>query len=137
MALPLAIPILDGAIKLGSQLIDRFIPDPQKKLQAEMEWTRIVQASELAQIAVNLQETKHESRFIAGWRPFVGWVCGSAFAYHFVLQPFLVFLITAMKWQAPPLPALDMAALLTVLLGMLGLGGLRSFEKRHGVNQNR
>ena len=82
-----------------------------------------------AQIEVNKLEATHASVFVAGWRPFCGWICGSGLAYHFILQPLLVFVVTVVKWQVPPLPVFDMGTLTTVLLGMLGLGGLRSFEK--------
>ena len=64
-----------------------------------------------------------------GWRPFIGWVCGFAFAYHFVLQPLIVFGVTAAGVDMPELPSFDMGSLLTVMMGMLGLGGLRSVEK--------
>jgi Sec-independent protein secretion pathway component TatC len=59
----------------------------------------------------------------------VGWVCGAAFAYHFVLQPLAIFGLAAYGMEVPPLPNFDMGQLMTVLMGMLGLGGLRSFEK--------
>lgn len=86
----------------------------------------------LAQLQVNAKEAEHDSVFVAGWRPFIGWVCGAAFAYTFVLQPFAVFVVVAMKWAAPPIPALDMMPMLTVLGGMLGLGAMRSYEKVKG-----
>jgi holin (3TMs family) len=86
----------------------------------------------LAQLAVNAKEAEHDSVFVAGWRPFVGWVCGGAFAYTFILQPFMVFTTVLFKWQAPPLPVLDMMPMLTVLGGMLGLGAMRSYEKVKG-----
>lgn len=86
----------------------------------------------LAQLEVNKTEAAHDSIFVAGWRPFIGWVCGAAFAYTFVLQPFAVFLVVTAKWSAPPLPSLDMMPMLTVLGGMLGLGAMRSYEKVKG-----
>lgn len=87
----------------------------------------------MAQLMINTEEAKHDSIFVAGWRPFIGWICGSAFAYTFILQPMAVFVIVSTKWAAPPLPILDMAPMLTVLGGMLGLGALRSYEKVKGV----
>jgi hypothetical protein len=88
------------------------------------DWTSVA-----GQLAINQEEAKRESLFVSGWRPFIGWVCGSAFAYHFVLQPFLVFGLSAAGVELPALPDLDAATLMPVLLGMLGLGGMRSFEK--------
>lgn len=71
--------------------------------------------------------------FVAGWRPAVGWVCASAFGWTFVLQPFAVFAITVFEWKAPPLPTLDMGPLIMVLGGILGIGGLRTYEKTKGT----
>ena len=128
-----AIPIIDGVIKIGSQLIDRFIPDPTKKMEAELEWARLVASSELAQIEVNKTEAAHESVFVSGWRPAIGWICGASFAWSFVVQPFLVFGLAVAGVTIPPLPVLDNAELMAILLGMLGLGGMRSWDKRNGV----
>ena len=85
-----------------------------------------------AQIEVNKTEAAHRNVFVAGWRPFIGWVCGAAFAYHFVLQPIFVFALAAYGVSLE-LPSFDMGALMTVLTGMLGLGGLRTFEKMKGT----
>lgn len=135
-------PLLIGPIsQLFNTVLTRVLP-PEKMGEAErarieselllamskMDW----QATE-AQLQVNLEQAKHPSLFIAGARPFIMWVCGVALAYHFVLQPLLVFVITIMRWQTPPLPSFDMNTLMTVLLGLLGLGGMRSFEKLKGV----
>ena len=87
----------------------------------------------LAQIAVNKAEAESGSVFKGGWRPFVGWTCGVALAYHFVGQPVIVFAVAMFGLDIPALPEFDMGSLLTVLMGMLGLGGLRSFEKFKGV----
>ena len=81
----------------------------------------------MAQIQVNQNEAKHSSVFVAGWRPFVGWVCGFALLYHFIAQPVIV-LFTGIET-----PTFDMGTLTTVLMGMLGLGGLRTFEKSKGI----
>lgn len=77
------------------------------------------------QAQINEQEAKHRTIFVAGWRPFIGWVCGFALAYNFVLRDLLVWYVGA---ESAP-PALQMEHLMTVLIGMLGLGGMRTFEK--------
>ena len=82
---------------------------------------------------VNKAEAASDSVWKGGWRPFVGWVCGAAFAYHFVIQPLAIFVIAAYGMEVPSLPVFEMGQLMTVLMGMLGLGGLRSFEKTKGV----
>ena len=111
----------------------------QQALMAyELEIRKADLAPLLGQIDVNREEAKHESLFVAGWRPGIGWVCGIAFLYHYLLQPIAIFIIAVMHWTPPaPIPTFDMGSLLTVLLGMLGLGGLRTVEKMGGVNTHR
>ena len=77
------------------------------------------------QTRINEIEAQHRTVFVAGWRPFIGWVCGVALAYNFVIRDLFIW---AMKPEVVP-PALQMEHLMTVLLGMLGLGGLRTYEK--------
>ena len=93
------------------------------------------QQAMLAQIEVNKAEAASGSVFKGGWRPFIGWVCGVAFAYHFVIQPFIVFVVAAAGITIPDLPSFDMGSLMTVMMGMLGLGGLRSYEKKQGLTK--
>ena len=83
--------------------------------------------NELIQIQtkINEIEAQHRTVFVAGWRPFIGWVCGVALAYNFVIRDLFIW---ALKPEIVP-PALQMEHLMTVLLGMLGLGGLRTYEK--------
>ncbi len=130
------IPVLVGAV---SGLLDKFIEDKDQKnkLAHEISTMAEKQAQELAlaQIEVNKAEAASGSTFRGGWRPFIGWVCGVSFAYHFVLQPLLVFLVAVMGWSVPQLPEFDMASLMTVLGGLLGLGSLRTFEKFKGVSK--
>lgn len=77
------------------------------------------------QTKINEIEAGHRTVFVAGWRPFIGWVCGAALAYNFVIRDLFIWITKTT--DAPP--ALQMEHLMTVLLGMLGLGGLRTFEK--------
>lgn len=120
-------------------LLNKFIPDAgeRAKLAHEIATMAEKHAHEiaLAQIAVNKEEAASGSLFKGGWRPFIGWVCGSAFAYHFVLQPIMIFGIAVYGLNLPALPVFDMASLMTVLGGLLGLGGLRTFEKVKGVEK--
>ena len=85
--------------------------DPQKLIELQGE--------------INKIEAQHRTIFVAGWRPFIGWVCGVALAYNLVLRDLLIWFIG--PEQVPP--ALQMEHLMTVLIGMLGLGGMRTFEK--------
>lgn len=119
-------------------LLDKFIEDKDQKnaLAHEIATLAEKQAHEaaMAQVQVNAAEAKHRSIFVAGWRPFVGWICAVALAYHFVLQPIIVFAAGA-AGVFVELPEFDMDSLMTVLLGMLGLGGLRTYEKKAGLTK--
>jgi hypothetical protein len=120
-------------------LLDKFIEDKDQKAQLAHELAtmadRHAQDLALAQIEVNKAEAASGSVFKGGWRPFIGWVCGGAFAYHFVLQPVIVFAVLTAGVDLPPLPEFDMASLMTVMMGMLGLGGLRTYEKKQGITK--
>lgn len=130
--------ILDSLINPIATILDKVIVDKDERLRLSHEIATLAerQAHEvaLAQIEVNKTEAQSASNFRAGWRPFIGWVCGTAFAYHFVLQPFMIFGLNVFEVNIEPLPELDMAALLTVLGGLLGLGGLRTVEKMNGIS---
>jgi len=133
--------MLEALIGPVTSLLDKFIPDADERARLAHEIATMSQkhAQELAkgQIEINKTEAAHKSMFVAGWRPFVGWTCGVALAWHFVGQPLAVFVITYSGVEAPPLPVFEMESLLTVLLGMLGLGGLRTFEKTKGVSREK
>jgi hypothetical protein len=131
--------MLEALIGPISGLLDKFVEDKDKKAALAHEIAtmseRHAQQLALAQIEVNKAEASSTSVFKGGWRPFIGWTCGAAFAYHFVIQPLIIFVVTVAGVQIPDLPAFDMGSLMTVLMGMLGLGGLRTFEKKAGVSK--
>jgi hypothetical protein len=87
-----------------------------------------------AQTDIDKEEAKSASIFVSGWRPFVGWVCGGAFALHFLIIPIANFILVATGYQEVVL-AFDMQTLLTLLMGLLGLGGMRTYEKVQGVTK--
>lgn len=127
------LPLLGPAI---NKLLD-FIPDPQARAKAEAEAYAMLSSQQheisKAVLELNKTEAQHSSIFVAGWRPFIGWVCGMAFLWHFLGNPAATFAFAVAGQTVPVLPALDMAELMTVLGGLLGLGGLRSWEKNKGV----
>lgn len=133
----MALPFLSSLIEPVTGILDKFVEDKDQKAKLAHEIStmadRHAQQLALAQIEVNKAEAASNSIWKGGWRPFVGWVCGTAFAYHFVVQPLAIFGLAAYGIEVPPLPDFDMGQLMTVLMGMLGLGGLRSFEKYKGV----
>jgi len=116
-----------------SGLLDKVIEDKDQKAQLAHEIATMsdnhAQQALMGQLEINKAEAASGSIFKGGWRPFIGWVCGVAFAYHFVLQPLIVFGVTASGVDIPELPEFDMGSLMTVMMGMLGLGGMRSIEK--------
>ena len=121
----------------------RFIPDKGERAKAKelFEGQMLTAMTSLVQgqLEINKQEAKHVSIFVAGWRPAVGWICGVALAWNFVIQPLLLWGAWMFPEVAPDIstaPKLDTDELMTVLLGMLGLGGLRTYEKRLGVSRN-
>lgn len=137
--------LLDGLFGFGTAIIERVWPDPTEQAKAKLELMKLQQSGELAKIAgqleINKVEAQHSSIFVAGWRPFVGWVCGAAFAYTFVLQPVLVFAAQVVStYSGAPvfdvalLPVLDWGILSSCLFGMLGIGAMRSYDKKNGVD---
>lgn len=127
---------ISAILDLGNTLITRIFPDPVQAEQAKLKLFEMQQSGELAsmtaQTDINKIEANNTSLFVSGWRPFVGWVCGSAFALHFVLMPVTNFLLVA-NGHKEIILAFDMQTLLTVLFGLLGLGGYRTYEKVQGV----
>ena len=113
--------VVAGIIDKVAVQVDKFTLDKEEKAQ-------LIQEINKAQIEVNKVEAGSSSLFVSGWRPFVGWTCGVALCYHFVLQPFLMFVLSS-TGNPMELPIFDMTTLTTVLMGMLGLGGLRTYEK--------
>ena len=113
-------------------ILDKFIPDKDEanRLAFEIATMAEKQAHEqiLAQVEVNKTEAASPSIFVSGWRPFIGWVCGLAMAFNYVALPILES-FDVVEGVAP----LDLEVMMPVLLGMLGLGGMRSYEKRNGV----
>ena len=127
--------ILGPLFELGKSLIDRFIPDKEEARKAEMAFAVMAAEGELkqiiAQLEVNAREAQHPSIFVAGWRPFFGWAGGAGFVYATMLQPLLAWYATVNSIPVPPVLNLDL--LWVVITGMLGIGGLRTYEKRVGV----
>lgn len=140
------IPFIDAIMPVVGKLLD-FIPDPQKKAEAKQkmleelnnhseELLKALTAVDNAQIAVNAEEAKSSNWFVSSWRPGVSWVCVVAFAWAYVLQPVTVFIATALGHPITGLPDLNMGEMMPVLLGLLGLSGLRTWERVQGKEKN-
>lgn len=131
--------ILSSLVPAVSNVLDKVVEDKDQKAKLAHEIATLAEKqsheAQMAQILTNREEAKHRSIFVAGWRPFIGWTCGVALAYHFILAPLIVFGVAWSGAEIPEIPAFDMDSLMTVLLGMLGLGGLRTFEKHKGLTK--
>jgi len=117
-------------------LIDR-IPDPNERARAkeQIEGQMLAAMTSLVQgqLEINKAEAQHGSIFVAGWRPSIGWVSSAALGWNFIIQPIANWLAYLYGVDLAGVPTLDTGELTTILLGMLGLGGLRTYEKRLGV----
>lgn len=124
--------IIDTIISTVGTVIDRVVPDKNAREKAKEELERALNDQDfqiaLEQIKVNAEEAKSESLFKSGWRPSVGWICSIAFALHFVILPLFNWFLMLFSRQ-PILVPFQMDTLLTVLLGLLGMGTLRTVEK--------
>ena len=131
--------MLTALIGPVSKLVGKFIEDKDVKNKLSHDLATLAQrhAQELAksQIEVNKMEAQSRHWFVASWRPFIGWTCGIALMWHFVLSQFILFFATIFGYSLPALPEFDMGSLMTVLMGMLGLGGLRTFEKYKQISK--
>lgn len=121
-------PITAG-LDLANTLVNRFWPDKSEQEKQELAGTLLLLQG---QMKVNEVEAGSNSLFVAGWRPAVGWTCAAAFAFKFVGGPMLV-LVSSYFNHPVTLPEFDYSEMSTILLGMLGLGGFRTFEKVKGA----
>lgn len=141
--------LAETLLDMGKDLIDRIWPDKvaqaAERQRAELELWRLTQVERmqdkanaltavLGQLEINKIEAQSDNLFVSGWRPFIGWICGTSFAYVYLIGPIITQVSTAYGYSFP-LPPINTGDMLTVLMGMLGLGGLRTFEKFKGINK--
>ena len=132
----MALDPVSALLDIGGKVIDRVWPDPTQAAQAKLELFKLQQSGELTQIAgqleINKAEASNPNLFVSGWRPAIGWVCAFALFYQYLAKPLGEGIAASLGHPLPTLPGLD-ENLWQLLLGMLGLGGLRTFEKVQGV----
>jgi hypothetical protein len=139
---------LAAVLDIGSKLVDKFFPDPQQAEQAKLKLLEMQQNGELAQLAAatdlaklqiqtNLEEAKSTNWFVAGWRPFVGWICGVGLAYVAIFEPIARFVAKVHFGYAGDFPVINTDLTMQVLMGVLGLGAMRSVEKVKGGEGSR
>jgi hypothetical protein len=130
---------ISAVLDIGGKIIDRVWPNPEERDKAKLALLQMQQQGELQAIAgqmeVNKAEAASQSVFVAGWRPFIGWICGCALAYQFILAPLFTW-GAALAGHPVTAPPLDFGDLFTLLAGMLGLSGMRTFEKVQNAQSN-
>lgn len=139
--------LLSGLFDLGKGLIDRLFPDPAQAAAAQLELLKMQQAGDLAQLAADTDLAKLQIQtniaeaagnwFTAGWRPCIGWVCGAGLAYAAMIEPFARFIAKVWFGYTGEFPVIDTTLTMQILMGMLGLGAMRSVEKVKGAEGNR
>lgn len=135
-------------LDLGGKLLDKVLPDPAAKAAAQLELLKLQQSGELAELAAttdlaklqiqtNQEEAKTGNWFIAGWRPFIGWICGLGLLYVSLVEPIGRFVATVFFHYTGPFPVIDTSLTMQVMMGMLGLAAARTVEKVKGAEGNR
>lgn len=145
--MPIPIPVIDGVLKIGSQLIERWFPDPTKAAEAKLELAKLYESGELSrlsteagllhgQIEINKIEAASQRLFVSGWRPFIGWVCGVALFCYYVPYTLVATTIWAIQsYQTGflfPRPDLGIADLIGLVVTLLGMANLRTKERIEG-----
>jgi hypothetical protein len=136
--------IWETIIPVVGKVLERVLPDKDAANEAKLKLLELAQKGELAQLEADIQlatgqleinkiEAGSSDAWRGGWRPAVGWTCCAGLFYTFLLRPLLPWVATVIGFVVPELPELDMGPLLTLLGGILGLGGMRSYERTKGV----
>jgi len=133
----MALDPISAALDIGGKLIDRLWPNPEEAAKAKLELLKMQQDGDLAvmtaQTDINKVEAQSTNLFVSGWRPFIGWVCGAALVYAALLEPLARFIARVLFTYTGDFPVIDTTLTLQILLGLLGLAGMRSWEKKEGV----
>jgi hypothetical protein len=135
----MGLPIIGDVITAVKDLVSEVVVDKDKRIEINYKLQELEDKANqrlheemMGQIAVNTEEAKHQSIFVAGWRPAVGWIGATSLGYSFILNPFMEF-ISRVNGYAGNFPELPMEYIMTIMMGMLGFGGLRTWEKVKGV----
>jgi len=128
--------IFGGVVK---PILDKFLPDAQARLEAEQMFFRSAVAMDMAQVEVNKVEASHSSIFVSGWRPALGWICALSVGYAVVgytfFNWFFQIITLATGHSLPLLPAPDTSITMELVMGMLGLAGMRTYDKLKGLTK--
>jgi len=130
-------------VKNVGEAADSLFTSDEERLKAGLDELKVHAGLDKGQMEVNAVEAKHSSIFVAGWRPAIGWIGAAAMAYQFILYPILIWIWALLQAngivaaELTPPPVLDSGALFSIITGMLGLGAMRSHDKKHGVDSKR
>ena len=120
--------MIDKLIEPVSNILDKFVADKDLKTKLSHELEKEIISLNRAQLEVNKVEATHNNVFVAGWRPFIGWACGISLAYHFIIEPIIQYtlIVNNIDYNTPEF---DFSQLSTIVMAMLGMSGLRTYEK--------
>ena len=127
--------IADSIIGVAGKVLDKFVEDKDLKTKLDFELRKAYADANLAQIDVNKEQAKHPSLFVAGARPSIMWICAFGLGWQFVFQPIALWYL-ALSGTVMNLPIIPVEGLMSLTLALLGLGGMRTFEKKTGVHRN-
>jgi len=120
--------MIDKLIQPVGDILDKFVADKDLKIKLSHELEKEIISLNKAQLEVNKVEAKHNNIFVSGWRPFIGWCCGLSLAYYFILEPIIQYILIVNGIQFDT-PEFDFSQLSTIVMAMLGMSGLRTYEK--------
>lgn len=120
--------MIEQLIKPVGDILDKFVPDKDLKLKLSHELEKEIISLNRAQIELNKVEAAHKNVFVSGWRPFIGWACGVALVYHFLVEPIIqyILIVSGVDFRTPEF---DFSQLSTIVMAMLGMSSLRTYEK--------
>ena len=120
--------MIEKLIKPVGDILDKFVADKDLKLKLSHELEKEIVSLNRAQLELNKVEAAHENVFVSGWRPFIGWACGVALVYHFLIEPIIqyILIISGSDFKTPEF---DFSQLSTIVMAMLGMSSLRTYEK--------
>ena len=131
--------------EFAGKVIDKIFPNKDEAEKAKLAMFQLQQQGEMQQIQnefqlnveqikVNAVEAASGSKFVAGWRPFIGWICGFSLAYNYIVFPLYAYTAKLISASAPAMPSLDNGELISLLLAILGIGAMRTYEKYNKVD---
>jgi hypothetical protein len=120
--------MIDKLIQPVSDILDKFVADKDLKTKLSHQLEKEIISLNKAQLEVNKVEAAHNNVFVSGWRPFIGWACGVSLAYHFIIEPIIQYtlIVNNIDYNTPEF---DFSQLSTIVMAMLGMSGLRTYEK--------